>query len=451
MNITKNTIDELNAELVLNIVKDDYQDRLNNRLKELRQKITMPGFRPGKVPQGLIKKMYGKQVLLEEISSIINDSLDKYIKDEKIKIIGRPIPSEKKTDIDWDKDENFEFLYDIGIIPEFDINLSKRNKINYFKIKPDEKMIDQRINFFTGEYGKHVDIDKVEEETMIRADFVELDQEGKPLENGIKKESGVFLHDKLKDEELKKQLINKKKEDTIVFNLKKSFPDIIDASTMLGIDKKQLENNNSDFSMKIIGISKFEPAEVNQELFDNVYGKDKVKSLDEFKEKIIEDLSKELINESNYKFHIDAKEELLKKIKFELPEDFLKRFILFTTKDEKLTEEKLNKDFELYLEQFKWEIIKAKIIEDNKLNISDEEILNYAKILTRSQFMQYGMNYVPDEYIDQYANKMLENEDEKYRIVEKIYEDKVIAHVKETVKLNEKEISLEKYKELMGV
>lgn len=449
MNITKNTIDELNAEIIIKIVKEDYEQVYNKKLRELGQKVNMPGFRPGKVPAGLIKKMHGKQVLAEEVYNILADSMNKYIVDEKIDILGKPLPHEKNLDIDWDKDVEFEFTYDLGLAPVVDIKLSKSNKIDYFKITPDEKMIEERINAIAQQHGKNEESDKIDGNALIYADFIEIDKDGNPKENGIKTEGGTILFESIKDEKLKKDLKNKKVGDKISFNLKTTFPNQFDASSMLKVDKKQLENNDSDFTMSITKITNFIPAKVDIELFKLAFENEDIKTLKEFKEKLVVGLEKELEYESNYKFHIDAREELIKKFKFDLPENFLKRFILSSRTDEKLTEEKLNEDFHIYLEQFRWEIIKSKIIKDNNIEITEEEIFNYAKMITQSQFMQYGMNYIPDEYLIQYSQKLLENEDEKYKIIERIYEDKVVSYVKETVKLNEKEVSLDQLKKLL--
>ncbi len=448
MNITKNIIDNLNIEIKINIVKDDYTSLVDKKIKEVSRKTNMPGFRPGKVPIGYVKKMHGKQVLIEEVSGILSESLNKYIIDEKLDVLGQPLPSEK-TSINWDKDEEFEFLYDIGIIPEFELNLSKRNKIDYFKIKPDDEMINEKINNIALQHGKNVDVDKIGEKSMLRGEFVQLDEKGNTLENGIVTEDANMLFDVIKDEDIKKNFKNKKVNDTIVFNIKKAFPSNAEITSLLKIDNKQAENIDSDFQFKLTGISNFVPAEINQDLFDKAYEKGEVKSLDELKGKIITLLENELEHNSNYKFHIDIREELTKKIKIDLPDEFLKRFIFSTKTDEKLTKEKIEEDYNLYQEQFKWEIIKNRIIKDNDIKASEDEVFNYAKGIIQYQFMQYGMQYVPEEYLEEQAKKMLENKDEKFRIFEKVYEDKIVKYIRETIMLNVKEISLDEYKKLI--
>ncbi|MFH2096713.1 MAG: trigger factor [Bacteroidota bacterium] len=451
MNIEKINKDDLNASITVSIEKTDYEPRVEKKIREYRQKANMPGFRPGMVPTGLIKKLYGKQILLEEINSLLSESLSSYIMENKLPILGEPIPNitEQKT-IDWDNDNTYDFVFDVGFAPDFELELSQKDKINFYSIEPEEKSIDEHITSLAGRYGKYIDKEAIEGEEFIRADLSELDENGAPKEDGISVSEASIMVNIVKDEDVKKDFLGKKVGDRFPIDLKKAFENTSEIASMLKTDKKKVEKIESEFMLIIKQVSSYIPSEINQELFDKIFGENVVKSEEEFRQKIREELKKNLEMESDYKFYLDAREKLIEKTNLSLPDKFLKRFLLSSNNNDKLTPEKLEEDYPKYQEQFKWELIKNKIVKDQKIDISQDEMMQYAKHLTRMQFRQYGMNYIPDEYLENYATQTLESEDERRRIAEKILEDKVVKHIRESVKINTKEVSMPEFEKILS-
>ncbi|WP_461630492.1 trigger factor [Labilibaculum euxinus] len=447
MNITKTNIDDLNAVIKLQIVQEDYETRVNNVLKDYRKKANINGFRAGKVPMGVIKKMYGTPVLADEINKILSEELMKYIRENDLNIMGEPLPNEtEQKEINWEKDTEFEFSFDIALTPEYTLNLSKKDKIDFFKIIVDEKMIQSGVDMHSRRFGSNNAAEVVEEKELLKGNYAQVDADGKLIEEGIVSENVAMSLEYMKDEDAKKKFIGAKKDDVIVFNPAKAFENKSDIASMLNISKEEAETLDSDFQFTITEITKFVNAELNQELFDKVFGEGTVSSEEEFKNKIKEDIEKQLVNDSDYKFLIDAKAKLVKKAKIELPEVFLKRWIVSTNKD--MTAEQVDTDFANYADEFKWQLIKNRLIQENDLKVSQEEVMEFAKKQALMQFQQYGMMDVPEEYLNNYAQQMMQNQDEQRKIYERKADDKVVEYIKGTVKLDEKEISTEDFNKL---
>ncbi|MBN2596724.1 trigger factor [Labilibaculum sp.] len=447
MNITKTNIDDLNAVIKLQIVQEDYETRVNNVLKDYRKKANINGFRAGKVPMGVIKKMYGTPVLADEINKILSEELMKYIRENDLNIMGEPLPNEtEQKEINWEKDTKFEFSFDIALTPEYTLNLSKKDKIDFFKIIVDEKMIQSGVDMHSRRFGSNNAAEVVEEKELLKGNYAQVDADGKLIEEGIVSENVAMSLEYMKDEDAKKKFIGAKKDDVVVFNPAKAFENKSDIASMLNISKEEAETLDSDFQFTITEITKFVNAELNQELFDKVFGEGTVSSEEEFKNKIKEDIEKQLVNDSDYKFLIDAKAKLVKKAKIELPEAFLKRWIVSTNKD--MTAEQVDTDFANYADEFKWQLIKNRLIQENDLKVSQEEVMEFAKKQALMQFQQYGMMDVPEEYLNNYAQQMMQNQDEQRKIYERKADDKVVEYIKGTVKLEEKEISTEDFNKL---
>ncbi|MDQ1769914.1 trigger factor [Labilibaculum sp. A4] len=447
MNITKTNIDDLNAVIKLQIVQEDYETRVNNVLKDYRKKANINGFRAGKVPMGVIKKMYGTPVLADEINKILSEELMKYIRENDLNIMGEPLPNEtEQKEINWEKDTEFEFSFDIALTPEYTLNLSKKDKIDFFKIIVDEKMIQSGVDMHSRRFGSNNAAEVVEEKELLKGNYAQVDADGKLIEEGIVSENVAMSLEYMKDEDAKKKFIGAKKDDVVVFNPAKAFENKSDIASMLNISKEEAETLDSDFQFTITEITKFVNAELNQELFDKVFGEGTVSSEEEFKNKIKEDIEKQLVNDSDYKFLIDAKAKLVKKAKIELPEVFLKRWIVSTNKD--MTAEQVDTDFANYADEFKWQLIKNRLIQENDLKVSHEEVMEFAKKQALMQFQQYGMMDVPEEYLNNYAQQMMQNQDEQRKIYERKADDKVVEYIKGTVKLDEKEISTEDFNKL---
>lgn len=447
MNITKTNIDDLNAVIKLQIVKEDYESRVNDVLKDYRKKANINGFRQGKVPMGVIKKMYGTPVLADEINKILSQELMKYIRENDLKIMGEPLPNEtEQKEINWEKDTEFEFAFDIALTPEYTLNLSKRDKINFFKIKVDEKMIENGVEMHARRFGSNEPVEAVEEKELLKGNYAQVDAEGNLVEGGITSDDVAISLEYMADEDSKKKFIGAKKEQVIVFNPAKAFANKTDLASMLNISKEEAETLDADFQFTITEINKFVNAELNQELFDKVFGEGTVSSMEEFQNKIKEDIEKQLVNDSDYKFLIDAKEKLVKKSKMTLPEAFLKRWIVATNKE--MTEEQVETDFSNYVSDFKWQLIKNRLTEENELKVSEEEVTEYAKQQALMQFQQYGMNDVPEEYLNNYAQQMMQNQDEQRKIYERKLDDKVAEYLKSTIKIEEKEVSTEEFNKM---
>lgn len=448
MNITRENTNPLNATVKIEIQKEDYENRVEEVLKDYRKKARLDGFRPGKVPPGLIKKMYWKAVLIEEMNKVISESLTKYISEEKLNILGEPLPSDQKQEpIDWDRQEKFEFAFDLGIAPQFEISLSSKDKIPFYSISVDKKIKDSYKEDYARKLGSFKPIEKAEKEEMLKGSICQVDVSGEIVETGISADDTSFSLAAVKDDEILKKFFGKKVNDTIDFDIKKAFPNDTEIASILKIDKDQIASIGPDFRFTIQEVSRFENAEFNEEFYDKAFGKGTIKSDKEFDDKIEQEIGQLLSKESELRFAIDAKEKMLKKIKIELPSEFLKRWLL-AVNEGKVTGEQLEKDFDHFEDDLKWQLIKDQIIKENELKVSEEEITEFAKEYAQMQFQQYGMANIPDEYLSNYAKEMLGKEEEAKKIYERKYEEKVIEFIKEHVKRDEKKVSSDEFNKL---
>lgn len=448
MNIFRENIDELNAVLNIKLEKSDYEARVEDVLKDYRKKVKIDGFRPGKVPAGLVNKMYRKPVLVEEINKLVSESVTKYISDEKLNLLGEPIPhaGEQKT-INWDLDTEFEFKFDMGIAPVLDIAVTAKDKIPYYQIKVDKELIDKYIENYTQRSGEFIESDSVDEKDLVKASVVQLDASGNVLENGIQNPETTLAVDVIKDEKIKKQMLAAKKGDVLTINLKKAYPSDAEIAGMLKIDKSLAEIIEGDFQLTVNSISRFQKAEVNQELFDKIYGEGVVTTEKEFREKISEEAVKNLALDSDYRFKIDVKETLIKKFKSELPKEFLKRWILLINEG-KFTIEQIEAEYDQFEVDLKWQLIKDKLTKENNLELTETDIMKSAKDYAQAQFSQYGMGNIPEEHLIDFAKRMLEREEERKNIINRAGEEKIFDFVKANTKLEEKEITTEKFNKL---
>jgi len=448
MNITRENIDDLNAVVRLTVEKNDYEATVNETLKDYRKKANMPGFRKGKVPAGIIKKMYGKALLAEEVNKILSRELMKYISEEKLDILGEPLPNEEKQPaIDWDNDQNFEFVFDIAMSPEINVTLDKRRKLPYYEIKVDEDLIDKQVESYTNRFGTNVAADEVGEKETVRGDFAELDAEGNLVEGGITANDVLVSIDLIKNEDIKKQFLGAKVGDVIRFDPKVAFENDHEVGHMLNLDHDASHELNAEFNYTINVINTFVPAEVNEEMVTKIYGEEsEVKSVEDMRNKIAEELKENLKYSSDYRFLVDAKEVLTKSAKIELPEAFLKRWLVAT--NENLTAEQIEGDFEHFRMDLEWQLIKNKLGKESELKVEEGEIREMAREMALMQFRQYGMMNVPDEHLDQFANSILQNEEERRRMIEKKLEDKILEVIKEKVNVEEKEVTQEEFDKL---
>ena len=393
--------------------------------------------------------MYGKAILADEVNKLLSKSLSEYIVEEKLNILGDPLPNEEKQEsFDWDTVENFNFVFDIGMAPEVEVKLDKRSKYPYYLISADEDTVQKQIDAYIGRFGENEVVDAIEEKDTVRGDFVQLDAEGNELEDGIKAEKVVIAIDLMKDEAIQKEFIGKKSGDVIVFDPVKTFDNKNEVSHMLNISHEEAEDLEGNFKFTVVEVLRFKKAELNEELFKKVLGDDtEVKTEEEFKANVKLDIEDSLKYSSEYKFALDARTTLIGKIKMELPDGFLKRWLTATNKE--LSQDQIEKDYDNFVNDLKWQLIKEQLIKENEVEIKEEDIKAAAREMAKMQFRQYGMNNVPDEYLDNYAGHILETEEERRRVFNKVQEDKILEVIKSKVNVDIKEVGQEEFNKLL--
>lgn len=444
MNVSQENTSKVSALIKIDIVKADYEEKVEKALRTYRQKANIPGFRKGMAPMGMIKKMVGKSILLEEINKLVSESLYNYIKGNKMNILGEPLPSESQAEIDFDKQEDFTFLFDVALAPEIDITLSDKDKIDYYHIDIDDDMVAKQKEALCSRFGVQQPVEEASEKDIVKGQFVELDENNAPKEGGISVES-LLTPAYLKDEAEKNKFVGKKVGDKVVFN-----PSVAcggndtEIAAMLHIGKDKSADVKSNFEVEITSILGFKPAEVGQELYDNAFGKDTVKSEEEFTAKIREMLASQLQPESDYKFALDARTALEAKVgEVELPDNLLKRWLVVT--GENRTAESVEEEYPKMVPDLKWQLIKEEIVKKYEIKVDDADMLEMAKKATRAQFAQYGMANVPDDLLEKYASDMLKDKKIVSNIAERATEEKIIETIKSHVSLNEKNVSVEDF------
>ncbi len=449
MNITRENKSEVNAVIKVEVEKQDYAKSVEDSLKDYRRKASIPGFRPGKVPVGLIKKRFGKAILIEEVNKLLSQSLSKYLVDEKLNILGEPMPNkEQQKEIDWENDNNFEFAFDIGLAPDVEVSLDENDKLPFYKIKVSDEMIDQQIEQIKTQMGQNIEAEEVKDNGLVRGDFVQLDENGEPLEVGIRPEGVLLSMDLMKDNDIKKEFIGKKQGDEVVFDPVKAYENRHEIGHMLNISHEEAEELDSSFKFTINEVLEFKKAELNEELYKKIYGEDtEIKTEEDLRERIKAEFADNLVHSSNHKFTLDTRDALVEKTEIPLPEEFLKRWL--REANENVTEEQIENDFDGFVKDLRWQLIKDKIIKENELKAEPGEATEFARQLARAQYSQYGIFDVPEEQLDAYAKMILEKPEEKEKIYKKLLEDKVVEVVKEKVTVEEKEISQEEFNQMM--
>ena len=449
MNITRENIDQMNAFLTITVEKSDYEAAVNDILKGHRKKANMPGFRPGMVPAGLIKKMYGKAALAEEVNKIISNGLTDYIHAENLNVLGEPLPNEEKQPaIDWDKQSDFSFVYDIGMAPAFEVTLDKNTTVPYYSIIADDEMVNKQVEAYARQLGENRPADSVEEKDTLRGTFVQLDEAGNELEGGIVADKVVIAIDIMKDQEIKASFLGKVIGDVVTFDPVKAYDNKHEVGHMLNISHEEAENLTGDFKFTIEEILRFEKSELNQDLYTKIYGEESgITTEEEFKARVKSEIEDNFVYSSNYKFFIDSNEILKNRIQIDLPEAFLKRWIKVT--NVKMTEEQIDTDFDNFMLDLKWQLIKDKIVKDNDLKITEEDIRTLAKEMAMIQFRQYGLSNVADEQLENYANHMLKNEEERRKLISKKQDDLITAAIKDKVSLDIKQINYEEFNKML--
>lgn len=442
MNITQERIDDLNATLKVQVAAEDYQDKVDAVIQNYRKTANIPGFRKGKVPVGQVKKMYGKAILVEEVNKLLQEAIYKHITENKIEVLGNPLPL--TTEVDWDNATEFNFDFEMGLAPEFEVKMDKKSKFDYLKIEADKKMVDHYTADMAKRYGSMTSPEKSEKTDLMMGEFTQLDAEGNELKGGINHTASVAI-DIVADKKAQKALTGVAQDDEVVINITNAFSG--DVAHMLNISKEEAENLNADFRFKVKSINRMTPAELNQELFDKVFGKDAVKNEKEFKAKIKEEVEKSFVGESDNKLKNDVVLHLVEKTKLALPDTFLKKWLV-QTNENGLTAEQVEAEYEQYSKSLKWQLIENKIIKDNALEVKQEDVMAHTKSLIVQNFAQYGQPAPEDKKLDEIAAQVLGNEEERKKVYNQLYDEKTMNLYKERFKLVDKTVTYDEFVKL---
>ena len=446
MKITQSKAKDLMATISVEVVAKDYNDKVNKILKDYRKTAVIPGFRKGKTPISIINKKYRTSVVVEEVNKLIQDELYKYITEGKVRVLGSPMPLDENK-IDWENDQDFKFVYEIGLAPEFDIKITTKDKLDYYKIEADPKLIDRYCNDIAKKYGKMSNPEVSAEGDLIYCTIHQLDIDGKLMENGVKNEATVSM-DHITDKKIKKQFLGVKIGDALKVNVMKAFSNHHDLSAMLNITHKQLHALVSeDFNFTVKNVNRLQPAELNKELFDKVYGPGSVKNLKGFKAKIKEEAEVQFVSESDRMLKNDIVTYLIAKLKLKMPDEFLKRWLVKTS-EQPITMEMLNTEYDMYAKSLQWQLIENKILEKYEIKVTQEDIVDHTKRLVAMQMKQYGQAQGDDKQLTDIANNILKNEEEKKKVYEQIFDQRTLVVYKENFKLKEKSITYDDFVKL---
>ncbi len=449
MKISFENPDKVNGLLTLTVEEADYKENVEKTLKNYRKKANVPGFRPGMAPMGMIKRQFGTTVKVDEINKLLGDQIYKYVKDNNIQMLGEPLPSEKQEPVDMEKEAPYTFIFDIAVAPEFKAELTGDDTIDYYTITVDDKIVDQQIDMFASRAGHYDKVEDYQANDMLKGDIRELDENGNTKEGGITVEGAVLMPEYIKVEDQKNLFDGAKLGDVITFNPKKAYPESdVEVASLLKLKKEDVADLTADFSYQITEISRYVKAEVNQELFDQVYGKDVIKDEKDFREKIAEGLKARFAVDSDFKFIQDVRKYLENKVgALTYPDALLKRIMLNNNKDK--GEEFVEKNYEQSIKELTWHLIKEQLVKANGVKIEDADIEDTAKEAAKAQFAQYGMNNIPEEYIENYAKDMLKKKEYIDSFVDRSIDRKLTEILKNVVKLENKTATLEEFNKMM--
>lgn len=447
MNITRENVDKLNALLTVTVEKADYEEKVDKVLRDYRRNANLKGFRQGNAPMGMIKRMYYVPVLADEVNKLVSESLFEYINNEEIRILGEPLA--KKDDeksIDFEKDESFEFQFELGLSPEISVEVTEKDKFPYYTIKIGKKELEEYRENVAKRYGEFISVDAADNSELIKCSLYQVNENGEEVEEGIRVDDVSMSLDMMKDTNQQMLFKGAKKGDDIVFNVKKAYPNETEVASLLRINKDEIPLIDGKFKCVINDVQKFEKAVINEDLFNKLYGEGEVKTEEEFTEKLKEEMAGQYERESEYRFGIDVKENLIKKAKIDLPVEFLKRWLLET--NENMTREQVDSDFSQYEDDFRWQLIKDHLYKTHDIKVEENEIKESAKEVARAQYQQYGIFDIPEDYLDNYANELLTKKEEARRITERKLEEKLLNFIKNTARVDDKEVAVEKFKKL---
>ena len=437
MEIKQNRVDDLNMTVTFVLGKEDWEESRKKKLNDYRRKAEIRGFRRGMAPMSLIEKVHGGQALAEVLNTSVSEALSKFIEDEKLNILGEPLPSEDSEKNDWDNPDVFTFSFDLGLAPEVNISVTKEDKVPYYNVTVTKAALDDYRQGLLKQFGQLESAEAAGEDDFVIADFV----------SGEQKVEGAYVALRSMSEEVKKEFVGLKKGDMKEVDIVKSFPNEADRAAMFHVKKEELDTLPAKWKMTVKDVKTFVDAPLTQSTFDQIFGEGSCKDEAEFDAKVKERLQAEYARESDYRFMVDAKEYLIGKAAITLPDAFMKRWIM-AANDGKFTMEQIEAEYDLFAKDFRWNMVRGKIMKDNGLKVEMEDVKKQARSMAAYQFAMYGMNNVPEEHLDKYAEQLLGDRQQADRIVEHVEDDIALTWVRNNVTLEKKKISLEKMREL---
>ena len=444
MNISFEAPDKINGLMTITLETADYQPEVDKTLKDYRKRANIPGFRPGQAPMAMIKRQFGPSVKVEAVNKLLGEKLYEYVRENKIQMLGEPLPSEQQEQLDFESDQPLTFKFDIAVAPAFEAKLSAKDKVPFYNIKVDDKLIDQQVEMYQSRGGQYEKVEQYDDEQrdMLKGDLREID-------GTIEVADAVLMPQYIKVDDQKKLFKDCKLGDIITWNPRNAYPESdVEVSSLMKIQKDEVKDHEGDFTFQITEISRFVKAEVNQTLFDQVFGEGKVKDEKEFRQKIADQISEQFKADSDYKFLLDIREHMEKKVgKLEFPEAILKRVMMNNNKDKGA--DFVEKNFDASIKELGWHLIKEQLVAAQDIKVDDADLKNVAKEAARAQFAQYGMSNIPDEYLENYASEMLKKRENVDGLVDRAVDVKLTAALKSVVKLDEKDITLEDFQKML--
>ncbi len=450
MNVSFENPDKINGLLTITIEDDDYKAEVEKTLKEYRKKANVPGFRPGQVPMGLIRRQFGSGVKMESINKVLGEQLQKYITDNNIAMLGEPLASEKQEPQDLEKDGPYTFMFDIAVAPEINITLDANDTIDYYEIAADDALIDSQVEMFASRFGQNVEADNYQDGDVLKGDLRQLDAEGNTVEGGLTVESASIMPKYVKNDDQKKLFDGCKPGDIITFNPSKAYEGSdYELAQLLKVDREKVKEYDGDFSYQITSVQHFEKHAVDQELFDLAFGKDVVKDEKDFRDKIAEELKAQLALDGDVKFLQDLRKYAEDKVgQLTYPDTLLKRIIKQNSKDK--DQEFIDKNYDASIKELNWSLIRNKIAVAQNVKINDDDVKNAACEMAKAQFAQYGMSNVPQEYVENYANELLKKQESQQQFIDRAVDAKLVEALKAVVTLNKKQVTIDEFNKMMS-
>ncbi|MBQ9164882.1 MAG: trigger factor [Bacteroidaceae bacterium] len=446
MNITLQTTDKLNGVVTAVVEPADYQENVKKAIKEFRKNADMPGFRKGMVPEGLIRKKYGTSILAEEMNKLLQSKLYEYIRENKINMLGELMPTEGNDKIELVDGNTFTFTFDIAIAPEIKVELSAKDKLPYFQVEVEDKVVDAQVQMYRQRGGNYEKVDSYEDNDMVKGAVVEVDKKGNPVEGGVTAEGVVMLPKYFKNDKQKKLFEKAKTNDVITFNPAEAYDNSeAELASLLKIEKEQVAEHKGDFQFTISEITRYVPGPLNQELFDQVFPGGEVKSAEDFSAKIKSQLQEQYDKDADYRFLGDLRNYLFEKVgEVEFPDEKIKKIMKANAKNE----EEVEANYQKNIESLKWHLIKEQLVEQNQIKVEDTDVIDMAREVTKMQFAQYGLINIPEEYINNSVNEMLKKRETVDNLIDRSIEMKLAKALKEIVKLNVKKVSVEEFNKM---